>query len=201
VAAGPFKIGCVHVWSYAGEQYQNLLTELLFAGPLKDTDALLLDLRDGLGGASPAYLNLFNRDIPQLVMKKPRSHESLVLDQQWRRPVALLINQRVRSGKEAFAWGFRATGRGPVVGQTTAGAVVAGALHFLPDQSVLYLAVADIEVDGQRLEGLGVAPTIAVERVIPFSAGHDPQREAGVAALTRILEETAAQPGVTTNKN
>jgi hypothetical protein len=37
---------------------QDLLTDLLLTGPLKDSDALLLDLRDGLGGASPTYLKV-----------------------------------------------------------------------------------------------------------------------------------------------
>lgn len=180
------SIGYVHVWSYAGQTYQDLLVELL-GGPLAEAQALVLDLRDGLGGASPEYLNLFNRDIPVLVSKMPRKHGTVTLDGQWRRPTALLINQRVTSGKEVFTWGFKRSGRGPVVGETTAGAVVAGALHFLPDNSVIYLAVADVEVDGHRLEGVGVAPTISVARTIPFCAGRDPQLDAAVEALVREL--------------
>jgi carboxyl-terminal processing protease len=108
----------------------------------------------------------------------------VVFDQQWRRPTALLINERVRSGKEVFAWGFQQMGRGPLVGHTTAGAVTAGSLRFLPDQSVLYLAVADCEVDGVRLEGRGVSPTIAVDRPIPYCGGRDPQQAAAIEALT-----------------
>lgn len=187
--AGGFRVGYVHVWSYAGQSYQDQLIQLLGEQPLRDADALVLDLRDGLGGASPEYLNIFNCAIPQLIMKMPRQHETVTLDPQWRRPVALVINQRVRSGKEVFAWGFQRAGRGPLVGSATAGAVMGGALHFLPDHSVLYLAVGDVEVDGQRLEGQGVAPTIAVDRPIPFCAGRDPQRDASVAALVRELQD------------
>jgi carboxyl-terminal processing protease len=113
----------------------------------------------------------------------------MVLDQQWRRPTALLINERVRSGKEVFAFGFKKLARGPVVGHTTAGAVTAGALRFLPDLSVLYLAVADGEVDGVRLEGRGVSPTIAVERSIPYCGGRDPQHTAGLEALAQMLRD------------
>jgi carboxyl-terminal processing protease len=187
--AGGFRIGYLHVWSYAGQTYQDLLIQVLGEQPLCDADALVLDLRDGLGGASADYLNLFNRAIPRLVMNMPRRGETVVLDPQWRRPVALVINERVRSGKEVFAWGLKRAGRGQLVGHTTAGAVTAGALHFLPDQSVLYLAVGDVEVDGQRLEGQGVAPTIAVDRPIPYCAGRDPQRDAGVATLVRELQD------------
>lgn len=192
---GERRIGYVHVWSYAGQAYQDLLGELL-QGPLAESEALVLDVRDGLGGASPAYLNLFNRDIPRLVMKSPRKSEEMVGDTQWRKPVALVINERVTSGKEVFTWGFKRMKRGPVVGHTTAGAVVAGSLFFLADHSVLYLAVADGEVDGQRLEGQGVAPTITVERPIPFSAGRDPQRDAAVESLVAELQSdpAAAEP-------
>lgn len=49
------KIGYVHVWSYAGEVYQEQLEDEL-NGRLRDAEALVLDLRDGWGGANPNYL-------------------------------------------------------------------------------------------------------------------------------------------------
>ena len=52
------KLGYVHIWSYAGEVYQDQLEEEL-DGRLHDTDGLVVDLRDGWGGASPAYLRPF----------------------------------------------------------------------------------------------------------------------------------------------
>jgi carboxyl-terminal processing protease len=188
VTVDRWRIGYVHMWSYAGQAYQDALVDALFGGPLDGADALLLDLRDGLGGASTEYLNLFQQNLPRMVMK-PRDAAPMSIDQQWRRPVALLINGRVRSGKEVFALGFQRMGRGPVIGERTAGAVVAGALRFFPDHSVLYLAVADVEVDGQRWEGVGVPATIEVEREIPFCAGLDPQYQEGERALVRILEQ------------
>ncbi|MBM4093851.1 MAG: peptidase S41, partial [Planctomycetes bacterium] len=116
-----------------------------------------------------------------------RDGRRIVLDQQWRKPVALVINERSRSGKEAFAHGFKNLGIGPVVGCRTAGAVVSGSLRFLPDSTVLYLAVGDVEVDGARLEGVGVEPTRVVERPIPFSQGRDPQLEAALGELGDVL--------------
>ena len=53
-------IGYVHVWSYASDAYQEALEQLLGEGALKDADALVLDLREGWGGAVPDYLDLFN---------------------------------------------------------------------------------------------------------------------------------------------
>jgi carboxyl-terminal processing protease len=190
IDANGHRIAYVHLWSYSGTKYHELLVSLLFGKSLSDADALLLDLRDGWGGASPSFLNLFNRDIPLLTMKR-RDADPVLLDSQWRKPVALLINGGVRSGKEAFAYGFKKSKIGPIVGSRTAGAVLAGALRFLPDHSVLYLAVGDIDVDGLRLEGVGVEPTVTVERAIPFCEGRDPQLDAGVKQLERILERSA----------
>jgi carboxyl-terminal processing protease len=45
------KIGYIHIWSYAGEQYQQLLEGELLYGRLREADALVLDLRGGWGGA------------------------------------------------------------------------------------------------------------------------------------------------------
>lgn len=184
---GAHQIGYVHVWSYAGQTYQTELAEILRSEEWRDVDALILDLRDGYGGASPEFLSLFDQQIPQLVMK-PRDGSPTEFAATWRRPTALLINDRVRSGKEVFAWGFRQQARGPLVGEKTAGAVLAGALRFLDDHSVLYLAVADCEVDGQRLEGRGVEPTVSVARPIPFAGGRDPQYDAAQETLRQILE-------------
>ena len=184
---GAHQIGYVHIWSYAGQTYQDELAAILRSEEWRDVDALILDLRDGYGGASPEYLSLFDRAIPQLVTK-PREGASTEFSAAWRRPTALLINHPERRGKEVFAWGFRRQARGPLVGEKTAGAVLAGALRFLDDHSVLYLAVADCEVDGERLEGRGVEPTLPVARPIPYSGGRDPQREAAQDALLKSLE-------------
>ncbi len=48
------KVGYIHVWSYAGEVYQDQLEEEL-NGRLREADGLVLDLRDGWGGANPKY--------------------------------------------------------------------------------------------------------------------------------------------------
>ena len=58
------KIGYVHVWSYAGQKYQDELAAILRSEEWNDVDALILDLRDGYGGASPEFLSLFDRTFP-----------------------------------------------------------------------------------------------------------------------------------------
>ena len=73
VRRGTFQIGYVHVWSYAGQAYQDLLDRTAVWRSAQGRRRTGARPARRLGGASPAYLNLFNRDIPQLVMKKPRT--------------------------------------------------------------------------------------------------------------------------------
>ena len=187
IEQGDHKIGYVHIWSYAGQQYQDALVDAVAFGQLREADALILDLRDGWGGANPNYLNLFNTKVPQLSMIN-RDGERSTFDFQWRKPVALLINQGTRSGKETLAFGFKKYGIGKVIGSRTAGAVTAGRLFWLPGGNLLYLAVQDALVDGERLEGVGVAPDIEVPFSLPFAQGRDPQLERAVFELANEIQ-------------
>lgn len=184
IEQGQHKIAYVHVWSYAGSKFQDQLRDLLLFGKLKDADGLILDVRDGWGGASLEYLNLFRESIADL-KSRPREGEPMNFSGVWGKPVVLLVNRRSTSGKELFTFGFKKLRLGEVVGETTAGAVVAGRGFLLSNEDVLYLAVADIQVDGQRLEGRGVKPDHAVERPLPYAAGADPQLERALEILAK----------------
>jgi carboxyl-terminal processing protease len=79
------RIGYVHVWCYAGGAYQEALEQLLGEGLLKDADALVLDLREGWGGAVPDYLDLFNARAPVMQMRD-RSGRTQLDKVKWRLP-------------------------------------------------------------------------------------------------------------------
>jgi carboxyl-terminal processing protease len=84
---------------------------------------------------------------------------------------------------EILAYGFEKYRLGEVIGTRTEGAVLA-ATAFLIGRGLLLLAVEDVQVDGVRLEGVGVAPTIEVQAG-PTSAGEtDPQLSRAVALLS-----------------
>lgn len=180
------SVGYVHVWNFAGGEYEALLMEQLSSPPLADADVLVLDLRDGWGGANPQVLNVFNPDVPKL-LQIGRTGALTPFDPQWRKPVVLLVNEGTRSGKEVLAYGFQAYELGPVVGARTAGAVVGGRPYVLSDGSLLYLAVQDVLVDGQRLEGVGVEPDVLVPFEIPWSNGADPQRQRALEVAQELL--------------
>ena len=186
IERGGRRIGYIRVWSYAGREYQDLLVEELWSGRLRDAEALVIDLRGGWGGASPSYLDPFLPG-PEMRVRDRGGREHPVAFK-WRRPVGLLIDEGTRSGKEILARGFRGYGLGPVVGERTAGAVVAGRAFLLGDDSLLYLAVNDVTVDGERLEGPGVAPDIEVPFDPRYAGDTDPQ-------LERIVRELAEELG------
>jgi len=180
------EIGYVHMWSYAGSKYQKQLRATLLWGELSKCDALVFDLRDGWGGADLDYLNLFRN--PTVVMNSTTKEGDIIpYTGVWGKPVVLLINNRSASGKEIFAYGFKKLELGTVIGEQTAGAVVAGSPFMLSNGDVLYLAVRNVYVDDKRLEGIGVQPDVFIER--PFKLEiFDPQLERAIEELSAKME-------------
>jgi carboxyl-terminal processing protease len=183
IEANGQRIGYIHVWSYAGRSYQEILEEVLSDGKLKDADALIWDLRDGWGGAQPSFLRIFDPHGPTMTLTE-RDGDSYVEGFRWRKPVALLTNNGTRSGKEVLTYGFKTNGFGEVIGEQTAGALLAARAFLLSDGSLLILAVNDVAVDGERLEGKGVAPTIEVPFELPYASGKDPQLNEAISVLS-----------------
>jgi carboxyl-terminal processing protease len=181
------RIGHVPIWSYADGDYQEALVELLSSGKLKDADAVIWDLRDGWGGARPNYLDVF---VPQgaAMTLTERSGETERVNFRWRKSVALVINNGSRSGKEVLAHAFKEYSLGPVVGETTAGALLAGTAFLLGDDSLLIVAVNDVKVNGVRVEGVGVSPTVDVPFDIRYAAGSDPQIDKAVELLSEAQD-------------
>ena len=179
------RLGYVRIWSYARRQYQRVLAEELAGGRLKDVDGLVLDLRGGWGGAQPDYAELFVGGAPVMSFTGRDGREEFV-SFRWRRPVVVLVDEGTRSGKEVVAYGLQRHDV-PLVGTRTAGALLAGRGFLLSDGSLLVLAVADVRVEGERLEGRGVRPDLEVAFPLPYAAGRDPQLD---AALERLAQES-----------
>ena len=178
------KVGYIHIYSYAGEEYHKALIESISWGKLKQADALIIDLRYGLGGANPSYLNMFNTKIP-IIRATQRTGKRRIMDSQWRKPAVYLTNKETTSGKEILAFGAKKHGFATVIGERTAGAVAGGALFPLSNGDLLYLAVEKAEIDGEKIEGVGVEPEILVPSNLPYSAGKDNQIERSVEFLVK----------------
>jgi carboxyl-terminal processing protease len=79
-------------------------------------------------------------------------------------PLAILIDRMSASTSEMFAGGMQETGRVKVFGRTTAGMVLPAFMDRLPNNDVLYHAIADYRTpSGILVEGRGVIPDETIE--------------------------------------
>ena len=176
------RVGYLRIFACPGDEYRLALQYGLL-GPLENAESLILDLRDGMGNCSLDLLNLFNALQPSFVQtsRDGMQHE---LVPSWQKPLIILVNQGTRGGKEVLAWTLQKRKLGRLVGEKTAGEVMQTRLFMLSDGSLLQLPVADIAVEGLRLESQGVTPDVIQTAPLRFSAGQDPVMEAALKALT-----------------
>jgi carboxyl-terminal processing protease len=189
------RIGYIHLWTGTHEDSIRALHESV--KKLKDTDALILDLRDGFGGAWWGHLDPFFKDSKNYfkatwIDREGKRSEMLPTLKEntdvYSKPMIVLINEGVRSGKEALAFQFKKTKRALLIGTRTAGFFVAGAAHFRDSalNYFLYLSSKGLLLDGVDLEGRGVDPDIIIEYPLSSPESGDPQLS---EALLRLSKE------------
>ncbi len=116
-----------------------------------------------------------------------RNRTPRAVDSRWTKPLVVLVNQARAAVRKLVAYALQKHKLAKLVGTQTAWAVVAGQGILLADRSLLYLAVADVRVDGVRLEGIGVRPDVVVEDRLEYCAGKDRQLEAALETLIAML--------------
>ena len=180
------KIGVIHLWSYTTDRITGIVNEAL-ATKLKDVDGLILDLRSRWGGGPPDAADSFVGDGVDM---RVVDHDGDVhyVNTAFRRPVVAIIDGGTRSSMEILAYSLKKNGI-PLVGAPTAGNVLAASAYALPDNSLLELAVADVILDGKRLEDHPIVPDVPVAFDVRYAAGADPQFDAALAELSRRLGE------------
>lgn len=185
VEQGGRRIAYAPLWSCAGEQFRDALKEALNSD-LSQADALVIDFRGGWGGCSPDFVSLFNPMVPELV-RIDREGVRSSFPASWRKPLVVLIDGGSRSGKEVVARAIQRHRLGTLVGERTAGAVLAGQPYLLADGSLLFLAVHDVIAEGERLEGVGVNPDVEVASDLLYAEGRDPQLERALEVAAGLL--------------
>lgn len=179
------RIGYLRLWAFAFDGVEDLVMELLASAPLEGADGLVVDMRGRWGGAPADAADIFVGRAPRVELTE-RDGDTHIANARWRKPVVGIIDEGSRSGMEILAHGLKRAGV-PLIGVRTAGAVVAGRAFLLADNSILEVAVLDVHVDGERLEGVGVLPDIEVRQEMPYAAGADPQLDRAVAELAGML--------------
>jgi carboxyl-terminal processing protease len=191
VDCGDRRIGYLHLWAGTGNGFLEIERRAVAAAIAAGVEGYVLDLRDGYGGAWWPYLDPFFADrrtyftyttIDRHGETPPSSAEPQSNPDAWLGPLAVIINDGTRSGKESLAYQFKRSGRALLVGGTTAGAFVAGYGAFA-DRDVDYtmmMSVEEFRLDGTVIEGAGVTPDVPV----PERPGTDAPLAAALAALS-----------------
>ena len=186
VERGNRRIGYMRLWTFHAAEVTEIIASALSGPGLAGIDGLVLDLRGRWGGAPPDAAEIFLGGAPSMRVTE-RDGSTRFANFRWHGPMVAIVDSGTRSGMEILAYALKAADI-PLVGERTAGALLAGRGFLLSDGSLLELAVLDVDLDGVRLEGVGVTPDIAVPSALRYAAGADPQLEAALATLTASLE-------------
>lgn len=94
-------------------------------------------------------------------------------------PVAVLASLHTAGAAEDLLVAYRNSGRGPIIGQTTAGSSgQVGEFRLFKDWRLRLTVTRDAFPDGTEIQGSGIAPEIPVAaKVADFLAGKDPVLE------------------------
>jgi carboxyl-terminal processing protease len=190
---GRRKVGYVHLW-FGGFDSDLILSNIVQGKFKGQVDGLILDLRDGFGAAWWNHLDPFypdrNEYFISTTISRDGSRETLKPEllrnpEHFSGPMVVLINEDVRSGKEALAYQFKKTKRAFLIGTRTAGAFVAGKGFFTEEDQgyLLYLAVKGVLLDGNVIEGQGIVPDQEVAYPLDKVLTKDPQLEAALEHL------------------
>lgn len=194
------RIGYVHVWHSVGEEAVAAFEAALARigvnrrpesdRPVVPLDGLVVDMRGRIGGTANVakrYLDVIEPRGPSLGARNAKSRQNSSV----RGRTAVLIDRRTRSTAELFVHAYKRDRLGPLFGSRTAGAVSGGAAFIMPGNNLLYLAVSGLEIDGEVLEGPGVAPDREIARPVPYAGGADPVLD---AAVEHFVQRAKAAP-------
>ena len=153
---------------------------------LRDTDALIIDLRNNGGGSPETVALLLSYLVPRA--KQPlftiqyrdgrreqyASRSPLPAYHKSGRRLAVLTSQRTFSGGEGFAYLVQDLGIGEVIGEVTAGAANPGQSHRLNDELVANIPNGKVVSANRRgnWEGTGVIPNHRVPADSAHAVAH-----------------------------
>lgn len=194
-AAGNKVIGYIRFWGLSRStndmiNYQQLINSL------DHCDGIIFDLRNSFGFLDSQHLDLiFNDKNNYFLVTEPTSPSidfanispELEFDN-YRKPIALLLNEDTRGGPELFAYQLDKLERVISLGSATAGKIGEYSTEQNPDNSGMGYQPADqILIDGKQFEGVGVSPESEIAFPYESTTRGDPQYDAAVNALMGII--------------
>jgi len=161
-------------------------------------EGLVVDVRANSGGTvSELILARLGRKLLGTSFDTVAEFPGTYPDNVFTGPMACLISETTASDGEVFAYHFRGSGLGPLVGKRTWG----GAVGFTSGWPLLDGGFVGVPTEGSAgrngewiIEGEGVHPDVEVESDPgALLAGRDPQLERGVAEVMRRMAEHPAR--------
>ena len=181
------RVGYLHIPSMNLRSVSDFRRDLYAEG--LGREAMIIDVRGNLGGSThDQIISSLSRETYAFSMDRTgiASVEPLGV---YRQPLVLLINETCYSDAEIFPAAWKELDLGPIVGNTTYGAVIGTVDVELADGTGFRLpGTGWYTLAGENLENNGVAPDITViEQPCDAAKGIDRQLEAAVqAALEQI---------------
>jgi len=199
----PSGIGYIRLTAFTESLRAGLLDAVT---ALKDTPALIIDLRGNGGGSAAmaeALVGSFFKQKTVIGRAATRTGQPVTVAfgaiklitlerdvpgraDAYAGKVAVLMDSDSASASEAAAGALQSTGRAIVVGETSCGCLLAylGYAGLPGGGELAYSEIGFTTIKGERIEGKGVVPDVAVERTLAdLRAQRDRTLEAAQTAL------------------
>jgi tricorn protease len=189
------RLGYLHIHSMDIPSFETFERDLQAAAEGKE--GLVIDVRSNGGGWTTDYLlatlmvrrHAFTvpRDDTSGVKAYPQSRLPLAA---WTRPAVTICNEDSYSNAEIFSHAFKTLKRGPLVGQTTFGAVISTGAHVLPDGSYVRIPLRGWYVagNGMNMENNGAAPDVILPQPPHEDTDHTDDTQLKKAVETLLAE-------------
>ncbi len=186
-SVGNKTIGYIRFWGLS-RSTSDLFTLERTMRKFRDSDGMIIDLRNSYGFLSSRHLDMFVRNGRGNFEVSGASNHHVEIAQNFppsstrtfTRPIVVLVNSETRGGAELFALGLAKPGRITTLGESTPGKIGS---YSLDGNTLKYSPADQTLIDGQRFESTGVIP----DDLIPFpfaqSRRSDPQFETTVDIL------------------
>ena len=194
-SAGNKSIGYVRFWALSRGTNDLINYQELMAS-LDHCDGIIFDLRNSFGYLDSQHLDLvFNDKDNYFIVTEPPGQDYDFADlspnlsfENYRKPIALLLNEDTRGGTELFAHQLAKLQRVITIGSATAGKI--GKFRIKSDFAaapIEYQPATEVFIDGILFEGLGIEPDLSVRFPYETTTRGDPQYDAAVNALLGII--------------
>ena len=148
------------------EQFKNALADLENQG----MESLVIDLRSNPGGNLDTTVDMLKLILPKgtIVSTKDKYGEEVEYtneeDHEFKKPLAVLVNQYSASASEIFSGAVQDYGVGKIVGTTTFGKGIVQQIFDLQDGTCLKVTISEyFTPNGRNIHKKGITPDVEVE--------------------------------------